>query len=557
MGEPLMLLRLRVQNFAIISDLSLDFEPGLNVFSGETGAGKSIVIEALSFVLGARGDVSVIKDGTDKMSVSAVFSAEDLPEELQREFQLTGDVFTLKRELDRKGKSKASADGRAITVAALARVGRHLVDFHGQHEHQSLLHASVHLLLLDKFAKHNALVQKVQDAYRQYQTAQAKLDAARMSEQEKERLLDMSQYQLKEIEDVNPTADEDFQLEQALPKMKHAGRLLEAAESAYYDLYAAEDSATARAGKALRELQEMAELDENIAPLAQDLNSALLTLEDAASTLSSYKDDLNIEPDALDKMLMRHEKIKRLKAKYGPDIQDVLRTAEELRERIDQLQHGEEREQELQADVERTHKTLLKLAGELHDKRLQAAEKLSSRMTEEIRPLGFNAVRFSTAVEMDEENIGPTGADKVEFLFSPNPGQALRPLKNIASGGEISRVMLGLKTVLAPTVPVMVFDEVDAGIGGETGHLVGQKLHAAAQGRQVLCVTHLAQVAAQADHNFHVAKKAAKNTTDVSITPLSGEDLTAEIARMLGGNADKRSAAFSHAKELLQDAKRI
>ena len=254
---------------------------------------------------------------------------------------------------------------------------------------------------------------------------------------------------------------------------------------------------------------------------------------------------------------MRHEKIKRLKAKYGPDIQDVLRTAEELRERIDQLQHGEEREQELQADVERTHKILLKLAGELHDKRLQAAEKLSARMTEEIRPLGFNAVRFSTAVEMDEENIGPTGADKVEFLFSPNPGQALRPLKNIASGGEISRVMLGLKTVLAPTVPVMVFDEVDAGIGGETGYLVGQKLHAAAQGRQVLCVTHLAQVAAQADHNFHVAKKAAKNTTDVSITPLSGEDLTAEIARMLGGNADKRSAAFSHAKELLQDAKRI
>ena len=158
---------------------------------------------------------------------------------------------------------------------------------------------------------------------------------------------------------------------------------------------------------------------------------------------------------------------------------------------------------------------------------------------------------------MDEENLGPTGADKVEFLFSPNPGQSLRPLKNIASGGEISRVMLGLKTVLAPTVPVMVFDEVDAGIGGETGHLVGQKLHAAAKGRQVLCVTHLAQVAAQADHNFHVAKKATQNATDVSITPLSGEGLIAEIARMLGGNADKHSAAFSHAKELLHDAKRI
>lgn len=552
-----MLSRLRVQNFAIISDLSLDFAPGLNVFSGETGAGKSIVIEALGFVLGARGDVSVIKDGADKMTVSAVFSSDMLPEAVRKEYQISGDVFTLKRELDRKGKGKAYADGRAVTVAALAHIGRALVDFHGQHEHQSLMHASVHLLLLDKFAKHGTLVQKTEDAYRRVQAVQAKLAAARLSAQEKERLLDMSRYQLKEIEDINPTADEDFQLEQTLPKMKHAGKLLEMAAEAYNELYEAEDSATARAGKAARELQNMAELDENLAPLAQDVSSALLTLEDAAATLGAYKDDINLEPDALDKMLERHEKIKRLKGKYGPEIADVLRTAEELRERIENLQHSEEREQELLAELEKDKKTLLKLARELHDKRMEAAEKLSALITEQIRPLGFHAVRFATAVEMDEENVGPTGADKVEFLFSPNPGQSLRPLKNIASGGEISRVMLGLKTVLAPTVPVMVFDEVDAGIGGETGHLVGQKLRSAAQGRQVLCVTHLAQVAAQADQNFHVDKKASQTATDVSISPLSGEGLTAEIARMLGGGADRRSAAFTHAEELLKDAGRL
>ncbi len=552
-----MLLRMRVQNFAIISDLSLDFALGLNVFSGETGAGKSIVIEALGFVLGARGDVSVIKDGADKMSVTASFSSQDLPAELQKEFQIAADVFTLKRELDRKGKSKAAVDGRTVTVTALARLGRALVDFHGQHEHQSLLHSSVHLALLDKFAKHDALVNKTQEAYRQWQAAQAQLNAARMSEQEREQLLDMSRYQLKEIEDVHPTADEDFQLEQTLPKMKHAGRLLEMAQEAYYELYAAEDSATSRAGKALKDLQSMAELDENLSALAQDLNSALLTLEDAASTLGSYKDDINLEPDALDRMLERHEKIKRLKAKYGPEIADVLEKADRLREQIDQLEHGGEREQDLEAEVERAKGRLLKLAQELHEKRMQAAQKLSARITEEIRPLGFNAIHFSVAVEMDEENLGPSGADKVEFLFSPNPGQSLRPLKNIASGGEISRVMLGLKTVLAPTVPVMVFDEVDAGIGGETGNLVGQKLHDAAQGRQVLCVTHLAQVAARADQNFHVSKKASKTATDVSISPLSGDALTAEIARMLGGQADKHSAAFSHAEELLKNAKRL
>ena len=552
-----MLRCLTVQNFAIISDLTLHFAQGLNVFSGETGAGKSIVIEALGFVLGARGDVSAIKDGADKMLVCAEFSSQDLPQNLRQEYQIAGDVFVLRRELDRKGKGKAWVEGRTVTVSALSQLGRHLVDFHGQHDHQSLLHSSVHLMLLDKFAKQEKLLCEVRQAYQQVQALQAQLDALRLSAQEKERLLDMSQYQLKEIEDVNPSAEEDAQLEQTLPKMKHAGRLLEMAQEAYYELYAAEDAASARAGKAARTLESMAELDEGLAPLAQDVNSALVTLEEAANTLGSYKDDINLEPDALDKMLSRHEKLKRLKAKYGPEISDVLKTAEELRQKIDQLQHGEEHEQELQAELEKRQKVLLKLARELHEKRMAAGEKLAALITREIRPLGFNAVRFSVAVEMDEENVGPTGADKVEFLFSPNPGQALRPLKNIASGGEISRVMLGLKTVLAPTVPVMVFDEVDAGIGGETGWLVGQKLHQAAQGRQVLCVTHLAQVAAQANQNFHVSKTATQTATRVAISPLAQEGLIAEIARMLGGGADKHSAAFSHARELLKNAKRL
>lgn len=552
-----MLRCLTVQNFAIISDLTLHFAQGLNVFSGETGAGKSIVIEALGFVLGARGDVSAIKDGADKMLVCAEFSSQDLPQNLRQEYQIAGDVFVLRRELDRKGKGKAWVEGRTVTVSALSQLGRHLVDFHGQHDHQSLLLSSVHLMLLDKFAKQEKLLCEVRQAYQQVQALQAQLDALRLSAQEKERLLDMSQYQLKEIEDVNPSAEEDAQLEQTLPKMKHAGRLLEMAQEAYYELYAAEDAASARAGKAARTLESMAELDESLAPLAQDVNSALVTLEEAANTLGSYKDDINLEPDALDKMLSRHEKLKRLKAKYGPEISDVLKTAEELRQKIDQLQHGEEHEQELQAELEKRQKVLLKLARELHEKRMAAGEKLAALITQEIRPLGFNAVRFSVAVEMDEENVGPTGADKVEFLFSPNPGQALRPLKNIASGGEISRVMLGLKTVLAPTVPVMVFDEVDAGIGGETGWLVGQKLHQAAQGRQVLCVTHLAQVAAQANQNFHVSKTATLTATQVAISPLAQEGLIAEIARMLGGGADKHSAAFSHARELLKNAKRL
>ena len=552
-----MLTQLHIQNFAIISNLTLDFSNGLTVFSGETGAGKSIVIEALGFVLGARGDVSVIKDGADRMQVVAEFTSDALPTSVRQTYQISADRFTLRRELDRKGKGKAYLDGRPVTVSTLAQLGSYLVDFHGQHEHQSLLHSSVHLTLLDQFAKHETLLTRVQAAYAHAQEIRAKLDALRLSAQEKERLLDLYAYQLKEIEDVRPTPDEDIQLEQALPKLKHAGKLLEMAQEAYDELYNADGCATSRTTKAAKLLTHMAELDENLAQLAQDVNVALVTLEDAAATLGSYKEDMDVDPNALDKMLTRHEKLKRLKTKYGPELTDVLARAEELRNQIKNLQHAEEHEQDLENELAAAQAQLLKLARSLHDKRMVAAEKLAAQITEQIRPLGFNQVKFSVAVEMDEENITSTGADKVEFLFSPNPGQSLRPLKNIASGGEISRVMLGLKTVLAPTVPTMVFDEIDAGIGGETGHLVGQKLHLAAQGKQILCVTHLAQVAAQADFNFHVEKTAVKNSTQVTITPLNSKNLVTEIARMLGGNADKRSAAFTHAQELLQEAHRV
>ena len=551
-----MLTRLEIQNFAIIDHLTLDFAQGLTVFSGETGAGKSIVIEALGFVLGARGDASVIKDGADKMCVKAEFESKDIPEPVRTQYHLSADRFTLRRELDNKGKGKAQLDGRPVTVATLAQIGRYLVDFHGQHDHQSLLHASVHLQLLDHFAKHDTLLKQVQAAYQTEQEIRAKLEALRLSAQEKERLLDLYAYQLKEIEDVRPTAGEDEQLEQNLPKLKHAGKLLEMAQEAYEELYNDEKSATSRATRAAKLLGQMADLDENLASLSQDVNSALVTLEDAAQTLGSYKEDMEVDPNALDRMLTRHEKLKRLKAKYGPELSDVLTTADDLRAKIKNLQHAEEHAQDLENELTTAHTALLKLARSLHDKRYTAADKLAKLITNEIKPLGFNQVKFAVAVEMDEESIGPTGADRVEFLFSPNPGQSLRPLKNIASGGEISRVMLGLKTVLAPTVPVMVFDEIDAGIGGETGHLVGQKMHQAAQGKQVLCVTHLAQVAAQADCNFHVEKMALKDTTRVTITPLSDENLTTEIARMLGGNTTKNSAALAHAKELLAARKK-
>ena len=546
-----MLEKLHVKNFAIIDDLTLTFGQGLHVFSGETGAGKSIIIEALGFALGARGDTTAIKEGAAFMRAEATFTADMLPEQVRAQYQLTAGAFTLARELDTKGKNKAFVNGRTVKVSDLAQIGQFLVDFHGQHEHQSLLHPAIHLRLLDQFAKNETLVRKTEKAWREVQDLREKLNTAKLSAQEKEQLLDMAAYQLQEIERVNPTADEDAQLEQTLPKLKHAGRLSELGADAYEKLYNGENSATAQAGRALKALQSMADLDENLRTLCDKLAGALFALEDVGADLGTYTQDIDVDENTLDKLLERHEKIKRLKAKYGPEIKDVLATAETLKRRINDLQNCEEHEKELSTALQKANEKLLTLARELHDKRFAAAGKLSKLLSEQIKCLGFAQVRFAVSVEMDEENLTSDGADKVEFLFSSNAGQSVRPLKNIASGGEISRVMLGLKAVLAGEVPVMVFDEVDAGIGGETGLLVGEKLRACAQGRQVLCVTHLAQVAAQAGKNFRVSKQTVRNTTHVSIEPLDGEKLAAEIARMLGGKADKSSAAYRHAQELL------
>ena len=550
-----MLTKLSVRNFAVISHVEFSPQPGLNVFTGETGAGKSVAISALSFVLGARGSSSLIKDGTDKLEVHAEFE-NTLSKPLLQKYALSGKTLSLSRTLDKNGKSKATINGRPVPVAVLAEIGKELVDFHGQHEHQSLLRPEVQLQLLDTFAKLNPLREKTHTAWKNWREAQARLEAAQLSEQEKQRQLDLYTFQLQEIEKTNPQPGEDLELEQKLPQLKHAGRLLELASSAYTDLYEAENSAVTLLGRAARQAREMADLDEQAETLAESLAQAETLISDAASDLSAYQDGLHADPQTLDEMLSRHEKLKRLKLKYGPELTDVIKTAEEMKAQIDRLQNAELLQEELEREVKKTRAALDTLCEQLHTKRHAAAQKLANTLQKEISPLGFNGLQFEIAVEMDSENPGPIGADEVEFLFSPNPGQAPRPLRAVASGGELSRVMLGLKTVLAGDIPTMIFDEVDAGIGGRTATLVGQKLHAVASGRQVLCVTHLASVAACADAHFHIEKSTDGKRTDVSLCALSDEQITQEIARMLGALSDKDETALAHARKMRTDAKK-
>lgn len=550
-----MLRKLSVCNFAVISQVEFAPKPGLNVFTGETGAGKSVAISALGFVLGARGSASLIKDGTDKLEVRAEFE-NTLSKALLQKYAFTASTLVLSRSLDRGGKSKATVNGKPVSVAVLGEIGRELVDFHGQHEHQSLLRPEVQLQLLDSFAQLIPLREKTYTAWKNWRETLARLDAAQLSEQEKQRQLDLYTFQLKEIESAAPKAGEDLELEQKLPQLKHAGRLLELASLAYQDLYDNEQSAVTLLGRAARQLREMAELDEQATAVADTLSQAETLATQAASDLSAYQEGLHADPQALDEILSRHEKLKRLKLKYGPELTDVLKTAQEMRLQIERLQNAELLQEELEREVKKTRQQLDTLCEELHAQRSVAARKLATVLQKEIAPLGFKGLVFEIAVEMDAENPGATGADEVEFLFSPNPGQTPRPLRTVASGGELSRVMLGLKTVLAGSVPVMVFDEVDTGVGGRTAALVGRKLSAVAAGRQVLCVTHLATVAACADAHFYIEKIADDKQTNVILTELKDEKVAQEIARMLGALSEQDDTALAHARKLLADVRK-
>ena len=362
----------------------------------------------------------------------------------------------------------------------------------------------------------------------------------------------MYKYQLEEIERLNPREGEDEEIEEALPKLKNSGRLLEESRTVYECLSDMEGSAAERISKALDSLRKMAETDKTLESAAEELSGALNIVEDVASTVSGYQEGLDADPDALDKMLSRHEELRRAKAKYGPSLKDVLDFAQSLKEKINNLDSSGENVSKLKQALEKQDKKLLSLNEELNKKRLEAAGRLAALVRGEIAPLGFGQVRFEVSLETRPE-MGPKGDGAAEFLFSSNPGQALRPLRNIASGGEISRLMLGLKTVLAGSRQTMIFDEIDSGISGLTGKLVGRKMMKLAKTRQVICVTHLAQVAACGQKHFSITKTVKGGDTEVEVRELGGEDVVLEIARMIG-SSDGAKAGRQHAADLLAEA---
>ena len=549
-----MLKKLSIRNFAVIDSLDLEPGAGLNVFTGETGAGKSIIISALGFLLGERSGSDILRPGAASAEVEGEFEADNLPAGAAERWGIKGNTFKVRRQADPKGRTRAAVNGAPATLAQLSELGGYLVDFHGQNEHQSLLKPETQRDLLDRYGRLEKEVKAVGEAWAAAKSLEEALNAVSMSEDERARLLDLYKFQLNEIESANLKEGEEEELEALWPRLKNSEKLSTISGEAHAGL----DDAAGAAEKALERLKALAAIDATADPLAARMNSAVIELRDLCGELRSYGKAVHSDPAEVDRVLSRLEKFKSLKKKYGADIPAVLARAEELRTKVGSLDDMSLDRSEIEKKLAAARSKLEKLASALHDKREAAAKKLSAEIIKEAEGLGFKTVRFSVDCAYDEAALASSGGDSVEYLFTANPGYPLRPLRYTASGGEMARIMLALKTVLsrADRIGAQVFDEVDAGVGAVTGRLVGEKLAKLSRDKQIFCITHLPQVAAFGGRHYFVEKDVKAGVAAASVRELDPAAREREIARMLGGKKQSTDLGLKHARELLAESRK-
>ncbi len=548
-----MLKRLSIRNFAVIDSLDLEPAGGLNIFTGETGAGKSIIISALGFLLGERSGSDILRPGAASAEVEGEFQADNLPPALAERWGAKGGTVKIRRQADPRGRTRAAINGSPAALAQLSELGGCLVDFHGQNEHQSLLKPETQRDLLDRYGRLEKEAAAVAAAWAAARSLEESLNAVSMSESERERLLDLYKFQLGEIESAELKEGEEEELEALWPRLKNSEKLFSLSGEAHGNLA----DAAGAAEKALEKMKALAAVDQTADPFTARLSSAAIELSDLAGEMRSYSKAVNCDPSEVDRVLSRLEKFKSLKKKYGADIPAVIAKAAELRSKVGGLEDLTLDRSELETKLAAARAKLEKLSCALHDRREAAAKKLSAEIIKEADGLGFKEVRFSVDCAYDENALTSSGGDSVEYLFTANPGYPLRPLRYTASGGEMARIMLALKTVLsrADHIGVQVFDEVDAGVGAVTGRLVGEKLAKLAGSKQIFCITHLPQVAAFGGAHFFVEKDVKAGVAAASVRRLAAEDREREIARMLGGKRQSTDLGLKHARELIKESR--
>lgn len=532
-----------VENYAVVEQARIRFQAGLNVLTGETGSGKSMVVDSLSLLLGARASAEMIRTGESTARVSGIFSVETTPE-IEEAFRSAGmereaeEELIVEREISANGKSRAFVANRPVTTAFLRQIAPALGDIHGQHEQQQLFAPAAQRELVDEYAGSEGLRGEVARLFWDWRATGERLRELSENEQEKMRLLDLWKFQRKEIESVQPRIGEDAELEAERKILQNFTKLQEHAAAAFTLLYEAPESATTQLRQSMKRIDELLRIDGSLGEAAAGLKQAAVLVDDAAYVLRDYLGKLEGDPRRLEDVESRLDVLDRLKRKYGRTLQEVLAFGEDVARRADEVEHASEHQAQLEKQQKELAEGYGRAAAELSRVRTAAAAALGKQVESELKSLAMGGTRFEIAVR-----AGPwsaTGVDEIAFLVSVNKGEELRPLEKVASGGELSRIALGLKTALGDAgqhrgLPTLVFDEVDAGVGGAAAAAVGKRLKALSRANQVICVTHLAQIAGCADHHYAVSKREKKGRVATEIRELDREERAREIGRMLSG----------------------
>lgn len=565
-----MLIELSIKHFAIIDELTVPFEKGLTVLTGETGAGKSIIIDAIGLLLGGRGSSEYVRYGEKRAELEGLFIVDDNHRAVKKANELGIDVsdqmFILRRDMTAQGKSICRINGKLVTIAILREIGQSLVDIHGQHEHQALMQPEHHKAMLDGFVRQNINQTKsdYQKLYKQALQLQKQIDQLSDNEQEMAQKVDLYQYQLAEIEEAKLEPNEDEELFEERHKLSHSEKLFSLLQDSYQSLYG-EGRGLDFLSNAITHLEEAVTIDKDLKDLHESTSNSFFLLEEAAFTLRDKMDSIEFDPARLEFVESRLHDLQRLKRKYGSTVEEILEYASRVEEDLDLIVHKDDRISKLQEELQTLWNDLFVEAKSLTELRKSAAAQLTTEILKQLRSLYMEKTTFEVKVErrsigkvaplIDGEKIpfGEDGIDMIEFYLSTNPGEPLKPLAKVASGGEISRIMLAIKSIFSNQegITSVIFDEVDTGVSGRVAQAIAEKIHGISIGSQVLCITHLPQVAAMADTHLYITKQEDNNRVKTSVTPLTRNEKVNEIARMISG-VEVTDLTKQHAEELLE-----
>lgn len=561
-----MLSELRIKDFAIIDSLSISFGPGLNIFTGETGAGKSIIMDAIALILGDRASNDIIRASREEALVEAMFdvsSANGIENVLKEAGIEHSEDLIVKRVVQRAGRNKIYINGSLATLVTLTEVGRHLIDVYGQSEHQSLTRPEEHIEVLDAFGGFLKLRAYMSETYKGYISLKKEFDALVQESKNFEERRELLAFQLKEITDASLSPGEDADIKRLKEKLSNSEKIKNMTTEAERIIYSDPGSIIERLGQIVKALKEISALDERLSKTAVSLETSLFELEDSASFLRDYSDNIEADPEGLENVIARLDLINRLKKKYASTIEEILGRKQAIEGELSGLKDFEHRLAELEKSVMQAHGAATVAANNLSEARKAAATELEKKIEEELSTLGMKGTVFEVSIETEKNpdgtaRFGEKGSERVSFMISTNPGEGLKPLSRVASGGELSRIMLAMKSVTAAgRVPTLIFDEIDTGVGGAMAQIVGLKLKEVSKAHQVLCITHSPQIAAFADKHYGVSKQATKEgRTVTSVNELEGEEKVEQISKMLGG-MKVTDITRKHAGELLESAQSL